>query len=626
MYNLEEQINNVLYVRRDKWYSALSKVSAVSSVGGITVLVYRFGFILTDYEYQVVSMLYNILFVLFFIKYLARYVLSLEKLDFFRKNWFESTLNLLVLFHGAFAYVSNGMYPLLLLIEELGLSSQPLLLYDHLLSLTLTLLVGIEVTKLSARLSELNIQPAASFIYSFVLLIGSGAFMLMLPAMSVTHEGLSLLDALFMSVSASCVTGLAVVDVGTYFSFKGQLIIMLLAQLGGIGIISFATFFATFLSKGVGLKHQSIIKDHLSSESLVSAKGLLKKVIFITISIELIGFLIIFFSWGEDLKFNTFGQKVFFSLFHSVSAFCNAGFSLFSDGLYTNSISEGTAVFAHGADVNVRRLYLLHLVIALLIILGGIGFSTIENLLSAIKKRKSLLIHSSDLSLSSRIVLSTTGLLLLLGTAGFMLLEAHQLTDRNILEALGTAFFQSVTTRTAGFHTMNFGGSETGVPLANPTIILCLFLMFIGAAPGSTGGGIKNTTFFLIVIAAIANIRGKQRIEIYRRNISNQLVSKAYSVFMFATSYNILAVFLLSISESGNEQINILQIVFEQVSAFSTVGLSMGITSDLSAFGKLILIFSMFIGRVGTLTLALALSTKVISNSYRYPDGHVLVG
>nr|MBX2841105.1 Trk-type K+ transporter membrane component [Flammeovirgaceae bacterium] len=383
----------------------------------------------------------------------------------------------------------------------------------------------------------------------------------------------------------------------------------------------------TFLAKGVGLKHQSIIKDHLSSESLVSAKGLLTRVIQITMIIEILGTIFLFMAWDDELKFNTLGQKIFYSIFHSISAFCNAGFSLFSDGLFTNDISEGTAVFARESDINLRKMYLLHFIIAILIILGSIGFSTIEDIFTLNKTKRRFKNPNKEWRLSTRIAVYSTVILVSIGTIGFMFLEFNQLTDRTIIEALSTSFFQSVTTRTAGFHTMNFGGSPGGVPIGNPTIIMVIFLMFIGAAPGSTGGGIKSTTFYVLTMSAISNIKGQDRIEIGKRTIPDDLIRKAFSVFMFATTYNLIAVFVLSITESGNPaEIGILQLVFEQISAFATVGLSMGITSDLTAMGKVVIIISMYIGRVGTLTLALALSNKVITNSYRYPDGHVMVG
>ncbi len=619
MASVEEQINNLLYNWRERSFSLLKVISTMNALVGVILLIYRYGFLLTDAEIENIFANIDLVFLVFGLVFIIRLVFSIQRKEYLLKTWFEAALIFFLFGHGIINYIFN-VKPVLLFFEVLGYT-YPLLSYQHFLSFYLVVLVGLEVTKVSTKISDLELKPATTFIASFVVLILVGTGLLMLPAMTQGRESMSFLNALFTSVSASCVTGLAVEDTGTYFTFKGQIVLMFLIQLGGIGIVSFATFFASFMAKGVGLKHQSIIQDHLSSESLISATALLRRVIIITLLIEFFGFILIFFSWDEDLQFNNLGQRIFFSAFHSVSAFCNAGFSLFPDSLYTNYLSDYTPLFNRsGMDINVQRMYGLHFIIALLIIFGGLGFSTIEDIFTRDKVRKRFKKPWKEWKISTRIAVNSTLILLSIGTVGFMTLEAYQLTNRTILEALNTAFFQSVTTRTAGFNTMDFSG------LKEATIIMVIFLMFIGACPGSTGGGIKSSTFLLIALSSIANIKGRERIEIGKRTIPEDLIRKAFSIFMFATTYNIIAIFFLTITESGNENISILPIVFEQVSAFATVGLSMGITSELSDAGKAIIIISMYIGRVGTLTLALALSNKVKTNSYRYPDGHVMVG
>jgi Trk-type K+ transport system membrane component len=389
---------------------------------------------------------------------------------------------------------------------------------------------------------------------------------------------------------------------------------MILAQLGGIGMVTFATFFATFLTKGVGLKHQSIIQDHLSSESLNSAKDLLRKVIVYTLVIEAVGAVGIFFTWDEYLwdqehQFASFGDKLFFSVFHSISAFCNAGFSLFSGGL-------------DDADYSTGRMFNLHLVIIFIIILGGLGFTTLEDIFSWNRIKSRLSQPWRTYSISSKIVLKATFWLIFIGFVGFFMLEFYQLRDRTISEAIITALFQSVTTRTAGFNTMDFGA------LKDATVFMVLVLMFIGAASGSTAGGLKITTFVLTILGAIATIRRQERVMLYKRMIPDETIRKAFAIFMFAIAYNAIAIFLLVIVETPepDEKRFVLKIIFEQVSAFATVGLSMGYTGNLTFAGKVIIILSMYLGRVGTLTLAIALSNAVVSNSYRYPTAHVMVG
>ena len=625
MQKLSEQLNNLLYNQREKVLRIIQIASGVQVTLGVALLVYRFGFLPEEENMLQVLKFFDLLFFANLLFFLIRWMSSIEKIQFLKNSWFETALNVLILFQGLIYYLTEGFNILFEIIDLIGFRN-PELTYQHILSIFLLVLIFLELTKFSTKISDLELKPATTFINSFILLILTGTFLLMLPAMTTEKGSMPFIDALFISVSASCVTGLSVVDVSTYFTFKGHLVLLFLFQFGGIGIVSFATFFASFLSKGVSLKHQSIIQDFLSSESLDSAKGLLKKIILMTIIIELCGAAFIYFSWDEELKFSSFGYKVFYSVFHSVSAFCNAGFSLFSDGLFTNDISQGSEVFAREVDINLRQMYLLHFIIAVLIILGGIGFTTIEDITSPGRKGQKIK-PRKEWKIGTKVAVYVTLCLIGIGTVGFMVLEAYQLTDRTIIDALITSFFQSVTTRTAGFHTMNFGGSEGGTPLSNPTIILVIFLMFIGAVPGSTGGGIKCTTFLVLALAAISNIKGQERIELEKRAIPTELVRKAFAIFMFATSYNFLAIFLLSITESGNPNApSILTLVFEEISAFATVGLSMGITSNLTWMGKIIIILSMYIGRVGTLTLALAISNKVKTNSYRYPEGHVMVG
>lgn len=298
------------------------------------------------------------------------------------------------------------------------------------------------------------------------------------------------------------------------------------------------------------------------------------------------------------------GEKIFFSVFHSVSAFCNAGFSTFKDGMYN-------------LEMKTQRLYLVHFILTWLVIFGGLGFTVIEDIFHPKNIKKRFITPWKKLTNNTAITLRYTFILVIVGTIAFMVFEFQQLRDRTIVEAFVTAFFQSVVTRTAGFNSMDFA------TLQNATIILCIFLMFIGAGSGSTAGGIKVTTFVVILFSSIANIRGQKSIHIERRTIPTDIVNRAFAILMFAVSYNSLAIFLLSITESEKD---ILMVAFEQVSAFATVGLSMGITAKLSFLGKLIITFSMFIGRVGTVTLALALSKQATSTAFEYPKTHLMIG
>ncbi|TAH22491.1 MAG: Trk-type K+ transporter membrane component [Cytophagales bacterium] len=572
----------------------------------IFMLIYRYGFILNDQETRDIFYILDWQFLIYLINFSFRLLFSYNRSDFLKEERFELVLASLIAVYGMANYFFG--FKIILYYFQLFSAHNPEVSYQHFLSICMVIIIILGISRGANSVSELKLKPAVTFVMSFVILILGGALLLMLPAMT-TQGSMDFIDALFTSASASCVTGLIVVDTATFFTFKGKLVLMLLIQLGGLGIVLFATFFSSFLSSGVSLKQQSIMQDFLSSENLASAKELLRKVVFITILVESIGFVLIFFSWDEELwdaeqQFKGLGDKIFHSAFHAISAFCNAGFSTFTDGMYN-------------LELKTQRMYAIHFILAWLVIFGGLGFTVIEDIFHPKNIRKRYLMPWKKLTHNTNITIKFTFILVVLGTVAFMIFEFNQLRDRTIIESFITAFFQSVITRTAGFNSLDFA------TLQNATIVLCIFLMFIGAGSGSTAGGIKVTTFVVILYSSIANISGQKNINIDRRNIPTDIVNRAFAILMFAVSYNSIAIFLLSITESEKD---ILKVVFEQISAFATVGVSMGITAKLSALGKLIITLTMFVGRVGTVTLALALSKKAMSTAFEYPKTHLLIG
>jgi Trk-type K+ transport system membrane component len=323
----------------------------------------------------------------------------------------------------------------------------------------------------------------------------------------------------------------------------------------------------------------------------------------LTILIETVGTIAIYALWDPAIPFNSSMQKVYYSVFHSISAFNNAGFSLFTNGLY---------------EPVVKNSYMLHLVIAGLIFFGSLGFSTIRDVFGISAMRERMRLPWKKFQLSSQISLYSSLLLIAFGGIIFYLIEKDNvLLGQNSFEAAITSLFQSVTCRTAGYNTVDFSVLQV------PTLILMIFLMFIGASSGSTGGGIKTSTFTLIMVSALATIRGKRNLELFRHNIAWELLNKAFSIFIFSASFIFSATFLLSILEPDTD---ILRLLFEEVSAFGTVGLSTGITAGLSEPSKYIIILTMFVGRIGTLTLGFALSKKVMTIAYKYPNAHFMVG
>ncbi len=598
---MRELLYSFLYDSREKVLRATRLFTVFCALAALCLFLYEYGFPITEQVETEIHRWINLFFLFFATQYFIRLLYSFERIDFIKHTWLEGGMMTFILVTGTLNYGFHINW-----IDDLFHLFQ----FQHhkqvmrvIISVSTLYFAGFEFVKLGEYLNRLTLKPAGTFILSFFFLIALGCGMLMLPEMTVDGCGASFSDAFFTSVSASCVTGLIVVDTATFFTHKGHLVIMLLMQLGGIGIVSFAMFFATFSKHGFGIKHQAIIQDFLSTDSLHSAKGLLRQVVIITVIIELMAATFLFFSWGDQVVFASYQEKVFFSVFHGISAFCNAGFSLFSDGLYQ--------------DV-VRHSYIMHVIIGMTIVVGSLGFSTIQDLFSPRSLRERMDMPWKDWKLGTKISVFTSIGLILIGMLLFGVTEwGNSLVGLSKFEKVVTMFFQSVTTRTAGFNTVDFS------TLKVPTLIFMIFLMFIGASSGSTGGGIKTSTFLLILKSSIAAITGKREVDIGKRKISNELLFKALSIFVFAATYNLVMIFVLSISDGDKP---IISLVFEQVSAFGTVGLSTGITSSLSEFGKWMIIISMFVGRIGTLTLALALSTRVKSNSYSYPNAHIMIG
>lgn len=599
--NVAEALNHFLYGSREKAYTSIRTVTFISSVAAMGLVVYSFGFPLTAYERKQLFYGFDVIFAIFVLAYFIRLLYAFRRLHFVRKHLFEGILMLIILINGISVYIFGfQLIPEFLALAEID---DPVSFYQSSITFFVFILLFYEVGVAGSRLSNTNLKPASAFLISFLILILLGSGVLMMPEMTVRPGSMPFLEALFTSTSAVCVTGLIVVDTATYFTTSGQAVILVLIQLGGFGILSFASFFTLFLGQGVGIRHQAMMQDFLSSESLLTAKSLLGKIITITFFIEFLGFVFIFFTWGPGVEFNSLNQKLFYSLFHSISAFCNAGFSLYSYGLYEDFVNTS---------------YVLHLVIAGLVILGGIGFPVIQDIFSISRLRERFENPWKDWRLGTKIAVYVSAALLAFGTITFYLLERNNtLSDLTFMEAVVTSFFQSVITRTAGFNTVDMAA------LRLPTYLIIIFLMFIGGSSGSIAGGIKTSTFYLVFASAVATIRGKLRLEIGRNYIGNSLLFRALSIFAFAVGFVTLGTLCLTIFEPGMKFIDLF---FEEVSAFGTVGLSTGITASLNNYSRIVLIISMFIGRVGTITFAIAFVSRVSTQSYKYPKAHIMVG
>jgi len=462
------------------------------------------------------------------------------------------------------------------------------------------LFVALEVGKASRFLPKVGMNPAGMLVISFVSLAVVGAGLLAMPEMSNTEGSIPLMDALFTSVSAVSVTGLNVMDITSILSFKGQFVLMVLIQLGGLNFLTFASMLALLANPSMGRRIGSLMQSGGGS----GGGGILvKQIIRFSLFFEAITMVLLYFSWG-DYPFEHWGDKVFFSAFHAVSAFTNAGFSLMPEGLANPLLTNNTAFVV---------------IIGLSVIFGALGFTTIHDLFSSQATRNRRKNPWTHLTINTKIALYATIILIPVGALLFALLESNGvLAGMSWAERSLAALFQSVTLRSAGFNTVDVGA------LTTPTLIIAIIFMFIGGSSGSTAGGIKTSTFTLVFLNAMATIRGQKRVEFSRTTIPTGLLNMASSIFLFSASSIFLGVLLLSITDG---HLSLEQLAFEEVSAFCTLGWSTGITEELSEMGRIILISSMFIGRIGTVTLAFALtSSKKASTKYSYPKASVQVG
>ncbi len=452
-----------------------------------------------------------------------------------------------------------------------------------------------------------TLNPAQLFLISFVVIILGGTLLLSLPG--ATHEGIGLLDALFTATSAVCVTGLIVVDTATHFTLFGQSILLFLIQIGGLGILTFVSYFSYFFKGEISYEKQIAINQINSSGAIGKELGLLKSILIITLSIEAFSALLIFYN-TDPAAFTSFYERVFFSVFHAVSAFCNAGFSTLSD-----SLMQGGFQFNYG----------LQLAIILTFILGGLGFPIVSNIVSYLSYKTKGVFSFFDkptyrpwvLTLNSRIALITTIVLTIGGTLVFFGLEKDGvLSSHSGFGKLVTALFSATTPRTAGFNTVDASHFRF------PTLLLTMFLMWVGASPKSTGGGIKTSTLAIAILNILSLARGRERIELYRREIVEVTVKRAFA--MISLSIIVIAIGVLGIS-AFEPDLTMIEIAFESVSAYSTTGLSMGITSSLSPISKFIIIILMFVGRVSALTVLIAIFRNVINQNYRYPKEEITI-
>jgi trk system potassium uptake protein TrkH len=445
-----------------------------------------------------------------------------------------------------------------------------------------------------------HLTPARIFVLSFATLIGLGTLVLWLPcSASVSKNHLCFVDALFTAASAVCVTGLASIDIGKDLSLTGQLVTLVLFQVGGLGIITFSLVLFALMGRGISFKGREIVQSTFMQSPRRDFLLILVRVIRYSFIIEAVGVLLLFSRFIFDFPVS---EALYYAVYHAVSAFNNCGYSLFSDNFVR-----------YQSDI------LVNITIMILIVLGGIGFVVLHELMSKFRGKQ------KELSLHSKIVLITTAALILAGTVCFYFLETNNiLRGASMKTAVLVSLFQAVTPRTAGFNTVDIG------MLTNSTILIIMLLMFIGASPGSTGGGVKTTSFSLLLLLMINRLKGNENVNVANRTIPKELIEKTVSiVFASAMVIGVIIAVLLLAGENNVAPLGyrhqFIEYAFETFSAFGTVGLSMGVTPKLNDFQKYAIALMMFIGRVGPLTLAFAWYS-VRKKRITYAEESVMVG
>jgi trk system potassium uptake protein TrkH len=526
---------------------------------------------------------------------------AVSKAEFWRANWFEIPLLLML---GVAVFGAGRWFA----------PTKPEAAEVRHFAVGLYLIVQViaKLCKTSVNLAASGRNPTRTLIASFLVLIFSGAGLLMLPAASAEgRESLGFVDALFTATSGTCVTGLIVKDTGRDFSIMGQAVILTLIQLGGLGIVVFGAVFALLLGQAFTLRESVAMQDLLSARTISRIGNMIAFIFISTVLIEAVGAVSLLGMWNDDVQ-----NKMFCSIFHAISAFCNAGFSLFSNSF-----------------IDYSRYWQTYAVICPLIIFGGLGFSVLYDLVNIAADRirrffKKWFYKQYRLSmeapkrmrLQTKIVLSVSAILIVLGALAILLFERYASGPFNPAgNTIPNALFQSITARTAGFNTVNISA------MSPSSKFILILLMFIGGSPGSTAGGIKTVTIAVIIMTTIAALRKRQEVELFRRSVRVVVVGRAVTVTLLFIVVLFTGTLALSITENSN-CFTMSDIMFEAASALGTVGLTTGITSLLTTAGKLIIIAMMLIGRLGPLTLLAALTFNLKPARYNYPQEAVIVG
>jgi trk system potassium uptake protein TrkH len=567
-------------------------ITPTFGIAAFSSLFLKYGFHLSDRWIINLLIVDQIIAGFFVVTLLLNFFISDNKWKYIRQSPFEFILLSLFIISIVFEEIISVEDPHYLIKRTTTHSF--IKLYFVLIQIYIVINGIISLAKTREKWLFFSLSPARILMISYLIIIIAGTLMLKLP--KATYTNITWIDALFTSTSAVCITGLTTLNISQVFTFEGQLFILLLIQLGGLGIITLTSFIALFIQRGFQLRDQIIVQEVLDSENFSSLTSILKAIVAITFITELAGAIGLYFSW-KDLGLPEF-ERIFSAVFHSVSAYCNAGFSIFPNGLETPAY-----------HFNVLSLITL----MLLIVLGGLGFYTFSDIfhIGEIK-----MVQRKGLTLQSKIILISTLALILIGAILIWILQHSHWKDLTLGKQMINAFFLSITARTAGFSTVSIAG------LAIPTLMVVIVLMYIGGAPNSTSGGIKLTTAVTVIATLRAFVSGKDRVEMGWNTIPRRTVRRAFIVFLVSIILIFFVLFILTLTEDHT----FFDIFFEIISAFGTVGLSRGITPDLTQMGKIMIAFVMFAGRIGLFTFAVAMSEERMGEGYNFPEINLMVG
>ncbi|KPK80912.1 MAG: hypothetical protein AMS27_15990 [Bacteroides sp. SM23_62_1] len=569
-----------------------SYIMPIAGIIAFASLFIKYGFYLSDNLMGYLLIVDEIIAGIFVVTILTNFFLSDNKWQYLKQSPFEFSL--------LFLFILSVILEEVISIDEphyflrRSTSHSFIKLYFVLIQAYIIINAVIYLAKAREKWLFFSLSPARILVLSYLFVILAGMFMLKLP--KATYDSISWIDALFTSTSAVCITGLTTLNVSEVFTFEGQVFILVLIQLGGLGIITLTSFIALFIQRGFRLKEQIIVQEILDNENLSSLTSILKAIVLITFVTELAGAIGLYISW-KNLGLPEF-ERIFSAVFHSISAYCNAGFSIFPQGLQTT-----------GYNFNSTSL----IVIMILIITGGLGFYTISDLLGIGEIK---MIRKGGLTLQSKIILIATFFLIIFGALLVWVILIPEWKNLPPGRQIMNAFFLSITSRTAGFSTVEIGN------VTIPALMVIILLMYIGGAPNSSSGGIKMTTGIILLSSFRAFVKGKNRVEIGWNTITMSTVRRAFIVFVVSIILIFFALFVLSLTEDQY----FFDIVFEVISAFGTVGLSRGITPELTYLGRIMIILVMFAGRIGLFTFAVAMTEEQEVDGYHFPEINLMVG